>query len=94
MLQAMKDYFPEGVKWTRPMGGMFLWVTLPEGIDSRDLVDKAIQLKVAYVPGAPFFPNGGGENTLRLNFSNAKPEMIEEGIARLGKVFKEAIDSM
>jgi 2-aminoadipate transaminase len=94
MLQAMEEHFPEGVKWTHPLGGMFLWVTLPEGIDARHLVEKAIQLKVAYVPGAPFFPNGGGENTLRLNFSNPKPEMIEEGISRLGKVFKEAVDSM
>jgi 2-aminoadipate transaminase len=94
MLKAMEDNFPEGVTWTHPLGGMFLWVSLPEGIDARDLVEKAIQLKVAYVPGAPFFPNGGGENTLRLNFSNANPEMIEEGITRLGKVFQEAIDMM
>jgi 2-aminoadipate transaminase len=91
MLEAMEAHFPEGVTWTRPLGGMFLWVVLPEGIDSRDLIQKAIDLKVAYVPGAPFFPTGGGENTLRLNFSNANPEMIREGIARLGKVFEEAI---
>lgn len=91
MLAAMEEHFPEGVTWTHPLGGMFLWVILPEGIDARDLIQKAIDLKVAYVPGAPFFPNGGGENTLRLNFSNANPEMIREGIARLGKVFQEAI---
>jgi len=91
MLESMEKYFPEGVTWTRPMGGMFLWVTLPEGIDAAELMDKAIALKVAYVPGAPFFPNGGGENTLRLNFSNANKEMIAEGIERLGKVFSEAI---
>jgi 2-aminoadipate transaminase len=93
MLKSMEEYFPEGVNWTRPLGGMFLWVTLPDGINAQELMDKAIQLKVAYVPGAPFFPNGGGENTLRLNFSNANPEMIEEGISRLGRVFKEAIDA-
>ena len=93
MLASMEKYFPEGVSWTRPLGGMFLWVTLPEGLDAKVLLDKAIALKVAYVPGAPFFPNGGGENTLRLNFSNANPEMIQEGIARLGKVFTEAINS-
>jgi len=93
MLASMEEYFPKGVTWTRPKGGMFLWVTLPEGIDATELFDKAVSLKVAYVPGAPFFPNGGGENTIRLNFSNASPEMIQEGILRLGKVFKEAIET-
>jgi 2-aminoadipate transaminase len=94
MLNAMEKYFPEGVTWTKPKGGMFLWVVLPEGLDAKVLFEKAVALKVAYVPGAPFFPCGGGENTMRLNFSNATPEMIEEGIARLGKVFGEAIDGM
>jgi 2-aminoadipate transaminase len=94
MLQSMEEFFPEGVSWTRPLGGMFLWVTLPEGIDTTQLFEKAVALKVAYVPGAPFFPNGGGENTVRLNFSNASPEMIREGISRLGKVFAEAIASL
>jgi len=93
MLESMEKYFPEGVSWTHPLGGMFLWATLPEGIDATELMDKAIALKVAYVPGAPFFPNGGGENTLRLNFSNANKEMIAEGIKRLGKVFTEAIQA-
>ena len=94
MLQSMEAHFPEGVRWTRPMGGMFLWVTLPEGLDATKLFDQAVKLKVAYVPGAPFFPNGGGENTMRLNFSNATPEMIQEGIARLGSVFEDAIGAM
>lgn len=92
MLKSMEEHFPEGVKWTRPEGGMFLWVTLPEGLDATELFDQAVKLKVAYVPGAPFFANGGGENTMRLNFSNATPELIQEGIARLGKVFQEAIN--
>ena len=94
MLSAMETHFPDGVTWTRPLGGMFLWVTLPEGLDATQLFDEAVKLQVAYVPGAPFFPVGGGENTMRLNFSNATPEMIQEGIARLGKVFQGAIDSM
>ncbi len=94
MLNAMKEFFPEGVSWTKPLGGMFLWVTLPEGINTTQLFDRAVSLKVAYVPGAPFFPKGGGENTMRLNFSNAKPEKIREGIARLGQVFKDAISSL
>ena len=91
MLKAMEEHFPEGVKWTKPEGGMFLWVILPEGINTKELFEKAIKLKVAYVPGEDFFPNGGGENTMRLNFSNANPEMIREGIARLGRVFHDAI---
>jgi 2-aminoadipate transaminase len=93
MLNAMEKNFPEGVHWTRPQGGMFLWVTLPDGLDARELLEEATALKVAYVPGAPFFPCGGGENTMRLNFSNATPEMIEEGIARLGEVIRNAINN-
>jgi 2-aminoadipate transaminase len=94
MLKAMEDNFPKEVKWTRPHGGMFLWVILPEGLNAAELFDEAVKLKVAYVPGAPFFPNGGGENTMRLNFSNANPEMIQEGIVRLAKVIKEAIAAL
>jgi len=94
MLAAMEEHFPKGVTWTKPMGGMFLWVTLPEGLDAAELMKKAINLKVAYVPGAPFFPKGGGANTLRMNFSNASPEMIQEGIARLRDVFTEAVEAL
>jgi len=94
MLEAMEEYFPDGVKWTRPQGGMFLWVTLPEGLDASELFRKAVEQKVAYVPGVAFFPNSGGENTMRMNYSNANPEKIREGIARLGKLFTEAIDEM
>jgi 2-aminoadipate transaminase len=93
MLSAMEKYFPETVTWTRPQGGMFLWVTLPEGINAGDLVEEAVAIKVAFVPGAPFFPCGGGENTMRLNFSNATSEMIDKGIERLGKVLQEAIET-
>lgn len=92
MLNAMEEYFPEGVEWTHPQGGMFLWVTLPEGMNAIKLFEKAVALKVAYVPGASFFPNGGGENTMRMNFSNANPKMIEEGIKRLGKVIRDEIE--
>ncbi len=94
MLEAMEKHFPKGVSWTRPEGGMFLWVTLPEGMDTRALFDKAVAMKVAYVPGEYFFPTGGGENTMRLNFSNATPEMIRIGIQRLGKLFRETIAAM
>ncbi len=87
MLAAMEKYFPPGVKWTRPEGGMFLWVELPEGLNAVEIFNEAVENNVAYVPGAYFYPNGGGENTMRLNFSNAAPEMIQEGIKRLGAVF-------
>lgn len=91
MLDALEANFPTGVKWTRPKGGMFLWVTLPEGINTTELLPKAIEKMVAFVPGGPFHANGGGENTMRLNFSNAQPEMIREGIVRLGQVLREVL---
>jgi 2-aminoadipate transaminase len=91
MLKAMDEHFPEGISWTRPQGGLFLWVTLPTRLSAKDLLDKAVELKVAYVYGSPFFANGGGDNTLRLNFSNATHEGIVEGIKRLARLFKEAM---
>ena len=92
MLQALKEHFPEGVRWTRPQGGMFLWVTLPEGIDVAELLRAAVEQKVAFVPGASFFPSGKPANTMRLNFSNAAPERIQEGIERLGALLHETMD--
>lgn len=92
MLEAMERYFPSGVTWTHPEGGMFLWVTLPEGIDTARLLQEAVeQQRVACVPGEAFHPNGGGNNTMRLNFSNASPEKIREGIARLAKVLSSQL---
>ena len=92
MLQALQEHFPKGVRWTRPQGGMFLWVTLPNGIDAADLLRAAVEQKVAFVPGAAFFPGGQPANTMRLNFSNAAPERIREGIKRLGALLREMID--
>jgi 2-aminoadipate transaminase len=91
MLAALERYFPEGVQWTRPQGGLFLWVTLPEGMDASAILPRAIENKVAYVPGSPFFPIEDGSNSFRLNFSNAQPAQIEEGIRRLGEVLSEAV---
>ena len=91
MLAAMDGYFPPGVEWTHPEGGLFLWGVLPEGLDSTEVFKVAVERKVAFVPGAAFYPCGGGENTMRLNFSNATPEKIREGIARLGQVLHEKI---
>lgn len=87
MIEALHRYFPPGSTWTEPEGGMFLWVTLPEGLNAAELLDDAVQAKVAYVPGSPFFAAGGGENCMRLNFSNSHPQQIEEGIKRLGELF-------
>lgn len=89
MLGAMAEFFPDKVCWTKPEGGLFLWVIMPEGVQGKELFLKAIEEKVAFVPGKPFDPLGTMENTLRLNFSNASCEMIREGIKRLGRVFAD-----
>ena len=88
MLQAMQDFMPPGVCWNRPEGGMFLWCVVPEGLSTMKLLEACVQQKVAFVPGNSFYPCGGGENTMRLNFSNARPEMIREGIGRLATVIR------
>ncbi|MGI6038228.1 MAG: PLP-dependent aminotransferase family protein [Limnochordia bacterium] len=88
MLQCLAEEFPSTAKWRQPHGGLFLWVELEEGISTAELLPRAVEEKVAYVPGAPFYPSGGGENTLRLNFSNATEEKISLGCQRLGRVFK------
>ncbi len=88
MLGLMDELFPPGVTWTHPQGGLFLWVRLPEGMNATELFKKAVENRVAFVPGAAFYPLGGGENTLRMNFSNATPEQIEQGIKRLADVIK------
>lgn len=86
MLDAMDEHFPAGVTWTRPEGGMFIWVTLPRHIDAMKLLDQAIAARVAFVPGAPFYANDPETNTLRLSFVTVPPERIREGIAILGKL--------
>jgi len=89
MLAALERHFPPGASWTRPQGGLFLWATLPAGLESRDVLPHAIAAKVAFVPGLAFHANGGGERTMRLNFSYCRPEVIEDGIARLGAAIAE-----
>jgi 2-aminoadipate transaminase len=86
MLAAMREHFPPTVTWTRPDGGLFLWVRFPEGVDAADILREAIAERVAFVVGSAFHPDGSGRNTARFNFSNASPDMIQEGIARLGRV--------
>ncbi|HMR99926.1 MAG TPA: PLP-dependent aminotransferase family protein [Anaerolineales bacterium] len=91
MVEMMEEMFPAGVTWRKPKGGMFLWSILPEGMDSAEVLKRAIEKKVAFVPGEAFHPIGGGKNTMRLNFSYSSPETIREGITRLGVTLKELI---
>ena len=93
MLRALEENMPPGVHWTHPEGGLFLWMTLPEHLNAADLLQSAIERKVAFVPGSAFYPNGGGGNAMRLNFSNATPDKIEEGIARLGRAIRTFVGS-
>jgi len=91
MLAALEEYFPASATWTRPEGGMFLWVTLPEHIDAYELLDRAIANNVAFVPGAPFY--AGDEvksNTLRLSFVTVPEDRIREGVAILGRLIAES----
>lgn len=85
MLQAMEEHFPSGVTWTRPQGGLFLWARLPEEINTTEFMKTALEEKVAYVPGAAFYPDKGGFDAMRLNFSYCRPDVIREGIQRLGR---------
>jgi 2-aminoadipate transaminase len=91
MLEMMTELFPEEVRWTHPLGGMFLWGILPEDMDATDVFTLAVEKKVAFVPGASFHANGGGKNTMRLNFSYSNPDTIREGITRMGITLKEML---
>ena len=91
MLDALQRHMPKGTTWTHPEGGFFVWVTLPEGLDTAELVDAARERGVEYLPGRPFFLNGGGENTLRLSFSFAEDDQIPEGIEILGQIFSDEL---
>ena len=91
MLKTMEEEFPEGVEFTHPQGGLFTWVTLPEGIDAGEMAKKCLEKNVAYVPGASFYPNGGVYNTCRLNYSNMPEDKIIEGIKRMGEVLREEL---
>jgi len=91
MIEMMEEMFPQGVTWSKPQGGMFLWGILPEGMQAAEVLKRAIEKKVAFVPGGPFHPCGGGENTMRINFSYSSPETIREGVTRLGTTLKESI---
>jgi len=89
MLAALARYFPSEARWTRPEGGLFIWVTLPEGVDTRALLAVALERGVAFVPGTAFHvtsAGGHGGRSLRLNLSHADPDRIDDGMRRLGEV--------
>lgn len=90
MDKALSDCMPASFSWTHPEGGMFLWVEGPSDLDTVALLPKALETKVAYVPGRDFFPKGESKNSFRLNFSNASEDRIREGIERLASLFKES----
>ncbi len=91
MLDAIEKHFPKDIEYTKPRGGLFIWVILPEGHDSKQILEKAIEQKVAFVPGQSFYAHANVTNTFRLNYSNMPEERIEEGIKRLGTILKEIL---
>ena len=91
MLALLAAEFPEGSRWTHPCGGLFLWATLPEGIDTDALLPVTVAHKAAYIPGRAFFADGDECRCLRLNFSNASEAQMEQGIAIMGQVFRDAL---
>jgi DNA-binding transcriptional MocR family regulator len=88
MLKTMEEYFPDSVRWPHPDGGLFLWVQMPDHVSATKMFEDAVAEKVAFVPGRPFHPDGGGDNTFRLNFATSDEEHTVEGIKRLGGVLK------
>ncbi|MDG6225258.1 MAG: PLP-dependent aminotransferase family protein [Candidatus Thermoplasmatota archaeon] len=92
MLNAIKEHFPPGIKWTTPTGGLFLWVTLPRSVNTRLMLQKALEKKVAYVVGDAFYPDGSQYNSMRLNFSYCKDEELREGVKRLADVIREELE--
>lgn len=93
MLDSLAEFMPDGVHWTHPQGGLFLWSTLPGYMTSASIFPEAVAEKVAFVPGDSFFPNGDVENTMRLNFSNSNPLQIATGIERLARVIRRHVKS-
>ncbi|BCJ59429.1 hypothetical protein Jiend_28510 [Micromonospora endophytica] len=89
MLDALADLMPDGTRWTTPAGGLFVWATLPDGLDAKAMMPRAIAARVAYVPGTGFYADGTGTGHMRLNFSFPAPERIREGVRRLAGVMEQ-----
>jgi 2-aminoadipate transaminase len=92
MLDALAEHFPRQAEWTRPAGGLFIWATLPDFIDTTDLLARALRDNVAFVPGEAAFLDGRGRNSMRLNFSGSDEDAIREGIRRIGEVVTEQVE--
>jgi 2-aminoadipate transaminase len=92
MLDSLADHFPRQAEWTRPAGGLFIWATLPDFIDTTDLLARALRDNVAFVPGEAAFLDGRGRSSMRLNFSGCDEHSIREGVRRIGEVVKEQLD--
>ena len=92
MLDALADYFPPQAEWTRPGGGLFIWATLPDFIDTDDLLVRALRDNVAFVPGSGAYLDGRGHSSMRLNFSGSDEERIREGVRRIGEAIKEQLE--
>jgi 2-aminoadipate transaminase len=91
MLDSLAEHFPREASWTHPQGGLFIWLTLPDYIDTTDLLARALEQHVAFVPGRAAFVDGRGGSSMRLNFSGVSEEQIREGIRRLGEVVREQV---
>ncbi len=91
LLEALGQLMPEGTTWTRPAGGLFVWATLPSGLDAKAMMPRALNARVAYVPGTGFYADGSGTNELRLNFSFSSPERLREGVRRLAGVVEQEL---
>ncbi|MDQ0882039.1 PLP-dependent aminotransferase family protein [Peribacillus sp. V2I11] len=92
MLNCLEEFFPENLSYSKPEGGLFIWIELPEGVDSKHIFTECLKNNVACVPGVPFFPNGTQKNTLRLNYSNMPEDQIIEGMKRMGDVLHRELN--
>ena len=92
MLAALDDMFPAGATWTRPAGGFYVWATMPDGVDTKAMLPRAVTARVAYVPGTAFYADGFGARSLRLSYCYPTPERIREGVRRLADVLAGELD--
>jgi 2-aminoadipate transaminase len=93
MLEAINKYFPDGCRWTKPIGGLFIFAWMPKGIDTKEMIQSCIQkYGVAYIPGQSFFADGSGSNTMRLNFTYPSMDEIEQGIKNLGEAINQRLN--
>src|SRR3712207_1163463 len=92
MLDALAEHLPTEAEWTHPEGGLFIWATLPDYLDTTDLLARALQAHVAFVPGRAAYLDGRGGSSLRLNFSGVQAEDIREGVRRIGEVVREQVE--